>query len=140
MSGNQQVWGVSIVAPSGATAPGGGMLYVRAEVQLYHANGAVPTFPVTGTIASNTNFRTCDQCFQLAIACTQPTGEGCTGDFIATAGSYRFNSGTPNSAAGTLTGEANNLVFRAWDLANDRAVTGQPCIEVSRLTWNARWP
>jgi hypothetical protein len=132
-SGAQMVWGVSFTAPSG------GGQFTRLNLQLYHPMGQVPTFPVNGAISPTTNFSTCDQCFQMAIACNS-NGTVCNGDYIATSGSYSFTSGVANMASGTFVGEATNLRFQAWDLINDRPVNGQPCIDVTRLTWNARWP
>lgn len=132
-SGSQMVWGISFTAPSG------GGQFTRLNLQLYHAMGQVPTFPVNGTISPLTTFNTCDQCFQMAIACNS-NGTVCNGDYIATSGNYSFTSGVANSSSGTFVGEATNLRFQAWDLINDRPVNGQPCIDVTRMTWNARWP
>lgn len=132
-SGSQMVWGVSFTAPSG------GGQFTRLNLQLYHPMGQVPTFPVNGAIPATTNFSTCNQCFQMAIACNA-NGTVCNGDYIATRGNYSFTSGVANTSAGTFVGEATNLHFQAWDLANDQPVNGQPCIDITRMTWNARWP
>lgn len=132
-TGTQQGWAVNFVSPSG------GGLYVRTELQLYHGIGMPPTFPVTGQLRG-LSFRTCDECFQLAVGCNTPMGDNCVSNYIALSGSYNFQSGTVNMATGTFVGEATNLRFVAWDLQNDMRVMNQPCIDVNRLTWNARWP
>jgi hypothetical protein len=132
-SGTQQGWAVNFVSPSG------GGLYVRTELQLYHGIGTPPTFPVTGALTGRT-FKTCDQCFQLAVGCNTPMGDNCVSNYIALSGNYNFQSGTVNMSTGTFVGEATNLRFVAWNLQADTPVMNQPCIEVNRLVWNARWP
>jgi hypothetical protein len=67
-------------------------------------------------------------------------GLNCAGDYVARAGQYTFQSGTTNQSAGTFSGEATNLRFLAWNLTTDQPVSGQPCLDVSRLTWRATWP
>lgn len=132
-SGTQQGWAVNFVSPSG------GGLFVRTELQLYHGIGTPPTFPVSGALTGQT-FRTCDQCFQLAVGCNTSMGDNCVSDYIALSGNYNFQSGSTNMTTGTFVGEATNLRFVAWNLQADTPVMNQPCIEVNRLTWNARWP
>ncbi len=134
-TGTQMVWGVGdVLGPSGGT----GNIFTRVRVQLYHTPGQPPTFPFTGPVPA-VPYKTCDQCFQLAIACDR-MGENCSGNFIARSGQFNFQSGSTNQAAGTFVGEATNLRFQAWDLVADVPVSGQMCIEVTRLTWNATWP
>lgn len=132
-SGTQQGWAVNFVSPSG------GGLFVRTELQLYHGIGTPPTFPVTGALNGRT-FRTCDQCFQLAVGCNTSMGDNCVSDYIALSGNYNFQSGTANMSTGTFVGEATNLRFVAWNLQADTPVMNQPCIDVNRLTWRSRWP
>ncbi|MBE2249562.1 MAG: hypothetical protein IAE78_08425 [Myxococcus sp.] len=134
-TGTQMVWGVGdVLGPQG----GMGNVFTRMRVQLYHPPGQPPTFPFTGPVPA-APYKTCDQCFQLAIACDR-MGENCSGDFIARSGQYNFQSGSTNQAAGSFVGEATNLRFQAWDLVNDVPVSGQRCIDVGRMTWNATWP
>lgn len=133
-SGAQMGWGAGDVL---GTA-GSGNIFTLLEVQLYHTPGQPPSFPLSGQITPGP-FKTCDQCFRISIACDS-MGLNCAGDYIARSGQYTFQSGTTNQSAGTFTGEATNLRFLAWNLVTDQPVSGQPCLDVSRLTWRAAWP
>lgn len=119
--------------------PVGGTTFVNVQADLYHPMGSPPTFPVRGTISPTTTNRTCNQCFRLETGCNM-SGSGCTGSYIARAGSYSYLSGDTNMQMGRYTGEALTLQFVGWNYQSDSPRSDLQCVELPQLAWNADWP
>jgi hypothetical protein len=131
-NGQQTAWFTAWAVPVSPGSP----ITLRLDVQIYRPLGTTPLLPARGSFSNSTRFTTCNECIQLANTCDL-MGLNCVGgDMIALAGSYEFTSVSSN----TLAANADNLLFRPWNLMLDTPRTSDTnCIYVRRLTFDARW-
>lgn len=137
-NGTELVWTAS--ATISFTPSGGTPEYITVAADLWHMVGAVPTFPVRGSVSSTATNRTCNQCFRIETTGCRSDGSGCTRQFFARGGSFEFLSGDTNMQMGRFTGNATGLRLFGWSFQNDTPVAGFGCIDVPRFTWNGDWP
>jgi len=121
----------------GLEAPQNRVDFFDTELYFEAVNGP-PTFPHAGNFPANINYTRCTECFVAYLGCDD-TGANCAGEYLATAGSYAFTSGTRKADAGVFLGGGTNLVFRKWNLETDRP-NGTTCFTVGDLKFRGVWP
>ncbi len=136
MTGTEMVWETKGYVPIAGTSP---QTYAVMEVGVYHAVGSVPTIPFSNTIPVGTHYSNCNPCFIFTVGCSSPQGP-CLGNYLATSGAYSVTTGTANMSAGTFAGQATNVSFQAWNLQTDMPVSGERCVRMDTIRWNATWP